>query len=59
MSEEGEEWKGDAWTADTCRCCYADDSSKTDPDIGPVCDDCHWRLKAARNDLYTISQQPL
>ncbi len=44
-----------------CQCCGEADCDPEeyyeDPDLGAVCEDCMWRLKAVRNDLYTISQQ--
>lgn len=42
-----------------CGCCNEafKEAPILDPDLGDVCDDCFWRLKAVRNDLYTISQE--
>jgi hypothetical protein len=48
-----------------CKCCDKafccdeafNEAPLLDPDLGDVCEDCYWRLRAVRNDLYTISQE--
>jgi hypothetical protein len=64
VSEGADEGSG----SPACKCCDKPFSATfkefkemplDDPDLGLVCNECFWRLKAVRNDLYTLSQKPI